>query len=171
MRRYDGLGRPEDLGGKGTLHAQMIVEEIKPFIDSTYRTLKDRANTALGGSSLGGLMTMYTGIIYPHVFGRLMVMSPSIWWANNWILAAVKQNINDSVSTSLKATDTRIWLDIGDREGKESVEDARALKNLLIEKGWKIGTTLSFMEAKNAQHNEAAWAERLEPALTFLFRK
>ncbi len=168
MRRYDGLGRPEELGGKGSLHAQMIVEEIKPFIDSTYRTLKDRANTALGGSSLGGLMTMYTGIAYPQVFGRLMIMSPSVWWANNWILAAVKQNLTDSLATSLRAADTRIWLDIGDAEGKESVEGARALKNLLIEKGWKIGTNLSFMEAKNAAHNEAAWSERLEPALTFL---
>lgn len=169
MRRFDGLGRPDDLGGKGTLHAQMVVEEIKPFIDSTYRTLKDRANTALGGSSLGGLMTIYGGMVYPQVFGRLMVMSPSVWWANNWILAAAKQNINDSVATSLKAADTRIWLDIGDGEGKESVADARALKSLLIEKGWKLGTNLSYMEAKNAAHNEAAWSERFEPALLFLF--
>lgn len=171
LRRFDGLGRPDDLGGKGPLHAQMVVEEVKPFIDSTYRTLKDPANTALGGSSLGGLMTMYTGIAYPQVFGRLMIMSPSVWWANNWIMAAAKQNINDSVPTSLRPTGTRIWLDIGSAEGKESIEGARALKSLLIEKGWKIGTTLSFMEAKNAPHSESAWAERLEPALLFLFGK
>ena len=169
MNRYDGLGRPDDLGGKGGLHAQMLVEEIKPFIDSTYRTLSDRANTALGGSSLGGLMTLYTGMNYPNVFGKLMIMSPSVWWAKYWVLYAVNQNVQDSLQTSLRPSENRIWLDIGDAEGRESVEGVRSLKNLLLDKGWKLGSTFSYVETKNGQHTESAWSERLEPALLFLF--
>jgi predicted alpha/beta superfamily hydrolase len=168
-RRFDGLGRPEDIGGKGYLHAQMLVEEIKPLIDSLYRTLPDRQNTAVGGSSLGGLMTMYCGLTYPNVFGRLMVMSPSVWWSKNWIVAAIQQNVHDTIPESPKPSSMRIWLDVGDAEGAETIQGVRELKNTLLEKGWKLGSTLSYTEAKKAPHSEAAWAERLEPALLFLF--
>ncbi len=170
LRQADGVGRPADRGGKGALHAQMLVEEIKPFIDSTYRTLSDRANTALGGSSLGGLMTMYTALSYPNIFSRLMIMSPSVWWSNNWILYSMNQNINDSLSTTLKPANTRIWLDVGDAEGKETVEEIRAMKMLLTTKGWKVGSNLAYTEAKNAPHSESAWSERLESAWTFLWK-
>ncbi|MCU0424605.1 MAG: alpha/beta hydrolase-fold protein [Candidatus Kapabacteria bacterium] len=169
MRRADGLGRADDIGGKGSMHAQMLAEEIKPFIDSTYRTLKDRANTAVGGSSLGGLISIYTAMTYPSVFGRVMAMSPSVWWSNSWILASIRQTIADSIPTSLKPAQCRIWVDIGDAEGVEAVAGARELKNLFIEKGWKLNANLGYMEAKNAPHSETAWSERLEPALSFMF--
>lgn len=169
MRRYDGLGKPDDIGGKGFMHAQMIAEEIKPFIDSTYRTLKDRANTAVGGSSLGGLMSIYTAMTYPNTFGRVMAMSPSVWWSNSWILASIQQTVADSIATCLKPSQSRIWIDVGDAEGVEAVEGTRALKNLFVEKGWKLNSNLMYMEAKNAPHSETAWSERLEPALSFIF--
>lgn len=171
MRRYDGIGRPDDIGGKGFMHAQMIAEEIKPFIDSTYRTLKDRANTAVGGSSLGGLMSIYTAMTYPNTFGRVMAMSPSVWWSNSWILASIRQTIADSIPTCLKPAQSRIWVDVGDAEGAEAVEGTRSLKNLFIEKGWKLNSNLMYVEAKNAPHSETAWSERLEPALSFIFGK
>ena len=57
-----------------------LIEELKPFIDRTYRTRIDAGSTGLGGSSLGGLATLALGLWFPHVFNRLAVLSPSVWW-------------------------------------------------------------------------------------------
>lgn len=167
IQRQNLQGAPISLGGKAATHAQMLVEEIKPFIDKTYRTLQDRDNTTLGGSSLGGLATIFTGATYPQIFGKLFVISPSIWWDNQSILKIVK----DAVPTMLKSASERqrIWLDIGDQEGKEALEGARALNKLLQAQGWKQGKTMQYIEAKNAAHSESAWAARLEPMLRFMF--
>lgn len=69
-------------GGKADAYGRMLVEELKPFIDSEYRTLTDAANTGLGGASLGGLVSLHLGLRHPMVFGKLAVMSPSVWWDN-----------------------------------------------------------------------------------------
>jgi len=63
----------------GSLYLEDIVEVLKPAIDAQYRTLTDRAHTAMVGSSLGGLLTLYAGLLFPEVFGNLGVFSPSIW--------------------------------------------------------------------------------------------
>ena len=67
-------------GGKADKLRPAIGGELKPFIESQYRTLSGAANTGLGGSSLGGLLTIYLGLKYPQVFGKLAVLSPSVWW-------------------------------------------------------------------------------------------
>ena len=63
----------------------------------------------------------------------------------------------------------RIWLDVGTAEGRDTVRNARALKGILQEKGWKAGTDLHYLEAHDAPHSESAWAERVGPLLEFLF--
>jgi predicted alpha/beta superfamily hydrolase len=167
IMRPNAQGTMVPLGGRADAHSQMLVKEIKPFIDSVYRTLGDRTNTALGGSSLGGLMTMYTGAKYPNIFGKLMVISPSVWWDNQRILQTVRESAKNMQKSGVERQ--RIWLDIGDQEGKEALDGARALHKLLQEKGWKSSKTLHYTEVKNAAHSESAWAERLEPMLMFLF--
>ena len=154
-------------GGKADLYGRLLVEELKPFIDKTYRTKKDAAHTGLGGSSLGGLVSVYLGLRYPNVFGRLAVVSPSVWWGNNQIVKYVEsQN---------KKPQLRIWLDIGTKEGgtaeeaQHTVEGARLLRGSLIKKGWKLEKNLKYFEAQGAEHNERAWAARVEQILMFLF--
>jgi predicted alpha/beta superfamily hydrolase len=71
--------RNQGAGGEAGLYGRMLTEELKPFIDRTYRTLPDPVNTGLGGSSLGGLATLYLGLQHPDVFGKLAVLSPSVW--------------------------------------------------------------------------------------------
>jgi len=155
------------IGGKADLYGRMLVEELKPFIDANYRTLSDARHTGLGGSSLGGLVSLYLGLKYSDVFGLLAVVSPSVWWANNYIVKYVE--------AERKRTRVRIWLDIGTREGsnaeaaQKTVVDARLLKEALIRKGWKPGKDLSYFEADGAEHNERAWAARVESILEFLF--
>lgn len=64
---------------QGLTYLKDIVRTLKPFIDQNYRTLSDRANTAMVGSSLGGLVSLYAGLYYPEIFGSLGILSPSIW--------------------------------------------------------------------------------------------
>jgi predicted alpha/beta superfamily hydrolase len=155
------------VGGKADLYGRMLVEEVKPFIDRAYRTLKDAKHTGLAGSSLGGLVSIYLGLKYPHVFGRVAVVSPSVFWGDKFIVHYVEALRNKP--------DERIWLDIGTKEGRddkealETVTNARLLESTLIKKGWKPGKDLKYFEAQGAEHNERAWAARVGPILEFLF--
>ena len=153
--------RRHGAGGDAALYGRMLTEELKPFVDRTYRTLPDPVNTGLGGSSLGGLVTLYLGMQHPDVFGKLAVLSPSVWWDNRVILKLVR------------LTDPKprlsIWLDIGTREGGRTVGDARALRDELVKAGWVLGADLMYAEIPEAGHNETAWAARVGPFLHFLF--
>lgn len=148
-------------GGKADSYGRMLVEELKPFIDSEYRTLKDPANTGLGGASFGGIVSLHLGLKYPTVFGKLAVMSPSVWWDNKLIL----RNVNELKSKP----DLRIWLDIGTGEGQKFVDDAKELRNAFVKKGWVLNSELIYFEAKGGAHNEESFAQRVKPMLKHLF--
>jgi predicted alpha/beta superfamily hydrolase len=151
------LGR----GGHAADYGRMLVEELKPFIDSTYKTLPSAANTALGGSSLGGLLTMFLGLRYSTAFGRLAVMSPSVWWDDRVLLSDVEA-LPDKLPL-------RIWLDAGTAEGSETLANARDLRDALVAKGWTIGDDLAYLEEQGGEHNEQSWGMRVERVLKFLF--
>jgi predicted alpha/beta superfamily hydrolase len=154
--------RAKKLGGGGAgRYGRMLVEEIKPFIESKYRILAGRHNTGLGGSSLGGLLTISLGLRYPEVFGKLAALSPSVWWNQRWIL-------NFAERRRLKSR-PRIWLDTGTQEGMHTTEDARRLRDVMVQRGWREGRDLHYEEIQGGQHNEAAWAQRVRPFLQFLF--
>ena len=157
------------VGGRADLYGRMLVEEVKPFIDHNYRTLKDAKHTGLGGSSLGGLVSLYLGLKYPNVFERLAVVSPSVFWGDKFIVHYVE---------ALRSKpDMHIWLDIGTKEGRNPAEEqetvtyARLLESALVKKGWKLEKDLKYFEAQGAEHNEHAWASRVGPMLEFLFPK
>jgi predicted alpha/beta superfamily hydrolase len=149
------------VGGKADLYGRLIVEELKPLIDSHYRTRAGVCDTGLGGSSLGGLVTAYLGLRHPQVFGKLAVVSPSVWWDCRRILRDV---------AALKSpTDARIWLDVGTGEGMGAIKDARLLRDALVARGWHLDRDLRYHEAHGARHTESAWAQRVEPILRFLY--
>ena len=163
-RRIDEYTPVEDKrlgGGQADAYGQMLVEELKPFVDHHYRTLSGTENCGLGGSSLGGLVSMYLALRYSRVFGKLAAMSPSVWWRNRAILKTVAQ--------VKRKPDLRIWLDIGTQESPRALPDARALKTALVNKGWKIGEDLCYTEVEGGQHDEVAWSQRVAPMLKFLF--
>lgn len=153
-------------GGKADLYGRMLVEELKPFIDAQYRTLRGPKETGLGGSSLGGLVSLYLGMKYPQVFGKLAVVSPSVWWD--------KRKIVGDVQALGRRPRLRIWMDIGTKEGdtpENATKDTRALRDALVFKGWKENSDLKYFEAEGAEHNEKAWSERVAAMLKFLFGK
>jgi predicted alpha/beta superfamily hydrolase len=145
--------------GLARQYGDFLIQELKPYIDKKYRTHRDAEFTGLGGSSLGGLVTLAIGILFPVVFSRLIVMSPSIWWDDFAIYRLV-----DSIE---RKPPLRIWLDTGTAE--PGWEQARVLRDRLTKKGWRLTVDLNYFEAKGADHSENAWAQRVEPALRFLF--
>ena len=152
-----GKGR----GGHADAYGKMLIEELKPFIDQKYKTLPSAASTALGGSSLGGLLTMHLGLRYPMAFTRLAVLSPSVWWDDKVLLKEV-----DALPAKLPQ---RIWLDAGTKEGTETLVNARALRDALVAKGWVPGEDLAYLEAQGGEHNEVSWGARFGDVLKFLF--
>jgi predicted alpha/beta superfamily hydrolase len=148
-------------GGEGRRYGRLLVEELKPMIDRSYRTLDGPGSTGLGGSSLGGLVSLYLGFEYPEVFGKLAVMSPSLWWNHRSILDVLEQ--------AVPKPHPRIWLDMGTAEGARHVRDAELLDRLLLRWGWQEGVDLSFVEAEGAVHDEEAGGERFGGMLRLLF--
>jgi predicted alpha/beta superfamily hydrolase len=151
-------------GGGAKAYGRWIREHLKPFIDHRYRTLTDPAHTALGGSSLGGLVSLFLGLSNPETFGKLLVMSPSVWWAGRAILR--------TVAKLRHKLPLKIWLDMGTCEGRAPeicVRDAAELCRALVAKGWRLGDDLAYLEEEGAAHDEKAWGARMPEALRFLF--
>ena len=148
-------------GGEGRSYGRLLVEELKPMIDRSYRTLAGPGSTGLGGSSLGGLVSLYLGFEYPEVFGKLAVMSPSLWWNHRSILSYLER--------MARRPELRIWLDMGTAEGARHLRDAELLDRLLLRQGWRDGVDLAYVEAEGAVHDEEAWGRRFGEALRFLF--
>ena len=146
---------------KGLLknYGRFLVEELKPFIDSKYRTHRGAESTGLGGSSLGGLATLVLGLWFPRVFSRLAVLSPSVWW-DDCVIYDMVESLEDKLPL-------RIWLDTGTHE--EGWERARKLCELLVEKGWRLFDELEYHEIEGGTHSEGSWAARVDPVLRFLF--
>ena len=148
-------------GGEGRSYGRLLIEELMPFIDRSYRTAPGPENTGVGGSSLGGLISLYLGFAHPEVFGKVAVMSPSLWWDHHSIL----NEINDQTTKP----DLRIWLDMGTAEGLRYLRDTDMLERVLLKRGWRSGIDLNYVKAQGAVHDERAWSERFGDVLRFLF--
>lgn len=150
-------------GGNAGQYALMVTRELLPFLRANYRLRSGAADTGIGGSSLGGLVSLWIGLRHAEIFGKLAVLSPSVWWNHRYILAY----LND-VAPEL-ARRPRIWLDAGDQEGRRTLADTRALDGRMLALGWREDVDLHFEEVAGGAHDEASWAERVRPMLRFLF--
>lgn len=180
----------EGAGGLADLYLRHLVEEVKPFIDGNFRVRPFREDTAIGGSSLGGLLALYAAMTYPHYFSKVAALSPSLWWDDQVILKWATEWEVDPAGFKL-------WLDMGwwegddeeetaeagegeteeeeeeeEEEGREEVDpvdEARVLCDILVEKGFRRGRNLRYFEDADGTHDELAWGRRFGKALTFLF--
>lgn len=165
-----GPMRADGPNGRGERYMRFVVEEVKPFIDRTYRTQPGRDATAVGGSSLGGLISLHLCARYPAVFSRCAVISPALFWDDRRIIIDVE-------ARPAWLRDLRIWLDMGTREGatlatfSTAIADTRRLASAFESAGLVRDRDFAYLEAEGAVHNEGPWAERFDRVLTFLYDK
>jgi enterochelin esterase-like enzyme len=150
-------------GGEADAYGQLVTRELMPWIATQYRVRQDRESSGLGGSSLGGLVSLYLGLRYPAVFGKLALLSPSVWWNHKSILGYLNEHAPQLWERP------RIWLDVGDHEGQKTLRDVEHLARRLKANGWKPGETMHFEKVLGGTHEEASWAGRVRPILKFLF--
>ena len=161
IREYTPTHVPKLGGGRADRYAKFLIEEVKPFVDREYRTLSGPSHTGIGGSSLGGLVSLYLGLKHAPIFGKIAALSPSVWW-NQLVINRFVRNMNIQPRPC-------IWLDIGTREGSRIVQEVEHFRDVLLEKGWRLEYDLHYERVEGAEHNEAAWAQRVEPFLQFLY--
>ncbi len=148
-------------GGEGPLYGRLLVDELKPLIDDLFRTKGEAVNTGLAGSSLGGLISLALGLDYPQVFGKLGVLSPSVWWNGREILGRV--------GAAKPEPKPKIWLDMGMSEGLRHLRDTDLLHHRLITRGWREEGNLRYLRVPGGLHEEEAWARRFHRVLQWLF--
>jgi enterochelin esterase-like enzyme len=155
---------PVILRPQGTRYPQFLIEEVLPFISQHYRTAKGPENTLLGGSSLGGLISLYVVMAAPGVFGRVLLESPSLWVGN-------RQALRDS--RKVRGWPDKIFLAIGTNEvgreekDRQTVANVRELERILRRSGLDHHR-LRVEIAEGGTHSEGAWAARFPGALQFL---
>jgi len=147
--------------GQGMRYATFIVRTLKPLIDSTYRTLTERQFTGIGGSSMGGLISIYTGMMYPEAIGRLMVFSPSLWTSPKIYFDAVE---------FFNPLDTKIYLYGGGKESESMLPNIEKLKETIDNQGFDSKKIQIKAELDpEGLHNEKRWGQEFPKALDWLF--
>lgn len=157
-------------------YLRFIVEELKPSIDRMYRTKKDRAHTGIVGSSMGGLISMYAVTKYPHIFGAAGAVSTHLPLGDpNWteaerqdILAAWRQYVRQALGTP---QGRRIWFDHGTKTLDAYYQPYQDnLDAALIANKWKKGRDFESKVYPGAEHEENAWAARLDDIFSWILR-
>lgn len=153
-------------GGKGLDYIRFMTEELKPFIDRTYRTNTDRKSTFIGGSSLGGLIAMHACLQVPEVFGGCLAFSPTLGWDNETLLKSLQSGVK-------WPAEVRLWFSMGTREGRDAEAQklnlmrAQRLNELLAPINSETNTAMQmqFQEFADATHDEKSWAAQFPVAL------
>ena len=147
-------------GGEGSQYVEFLVRTLKPYIDQHYRTQPGPAHTAILGSSMGGLISLYAGVKYPQVFGRVGLFSPAFWFAKDSVLRLVKQH------RPLPAT-SRFYFLAGPAESPAMVPYMAEVRDALL----AIGVPpphITFKTPADGQHAEWFWQREFGPAYQWL---
>ncbi len=157
--------------GRNDRYAQFLFDEVKPFIDRMYRTRPDREQTAVVGSSMGGLSALSLAWKHHLKFGLCGILSPSLWWSRNRLLRELESGDVQWMRTM------RFWLDMGNKEGgakamvPPALQRTRRLVELFDEAELLPGRDYYYWEVAGGEHNEAHWAARYDKVLLFFFGK
>ncbi len=149
----------------GYRYIKFLTEELKPFIDKTYRTLPDKANTAVGGASLGGLISLIMLWEKPDFFSKAACLSPAFKVSEYDYVSVVRNSKYFDKDIKLYIDNGGVGLDSLLQPGIDEMLEA------LKEKGFKIGNEIYWFKDEEAEHSEAAWAERSWRFLKYLFGK
>lgn len=166
-REYTPTPGREPGAGLVDRHARFLVDEVLPFLAAHYAIRTDFDALGLGGSSLGGLATLAVAMAAPRRFGKLIVMSPSVWWDRRVILRRLRRSPLDPR--------TRVWIDAGIKEGAKVVRDARDLTDLLRAQAGTapldtpVDAHIRLVVDPAGDHSEISWARRIGEAIAFCY--
>jgi predicted alpha/beta superfamily hydrolase len=144
-------------GGGANSYENFVINTVKPYIDSNYRTIANREHTAVMGSSLGGLISFYMGWTRSDVFAKVASLSGSFWWDN--------QHLVGEVVAATARLPIKIYIDAG--TSNDGLTETTNMRNALLQDGYS--NDLYYYVAQGASHNESAWAARVAIPLKYMF--
>lgn len=146
--------------GEGKKYIRFVTDTLKPFVDSNFRTKKEREFTGIGGSSMGGLVSIFSGLRNPEVYGKLMIFSPSLWVVPELKISSPKN----------KATDTKVYLYAGGNESETMLEQVQKFKGNMMENAFvKDVSRINLSINMQGKHSETYWSDEFPKAIEWLF--
>jgi predicted alpha/beta superfamily hydrolase len=160
----DFAGDPEMDEPAGKRFPEFMTREVMPLVDGKYRTLQGQPNTGIGGSSYGGVATLYALMARPNAFGYGLIESPTMW-------IGMGQLVRDT--SPFIAMPRKVFFGFGGKEADPMIVGKmigliRQVVSNLTAAGYD-DSNVRFTIDPDALHTEAAWEKRLPEALTFLF--
>jgi predicted alpha/beta superfamily hydrolase len=147
---------PREGGGKLTGYEAFVVETVKPTIDKMLRTLPGKENTAIMGSSLGGIASVVIAQHHPDIFSKAGGVSSSFWWNNKALVTKLPARVP-----------VKFYIDAGTRN--DGLAETALMRDAMLAQGYVAGKDLYYFEAEGASHNEKSWAARVEKPLIWFF--
>ena len=143
--------------------ADLITRELKPYLDTRFRTRPEPASTGVIGISLGGLAACWLGYVHPETFGMAACLEPSLWWNGNQLL-------NRLLGDTAPKFATRFWIMAADQEYVSMWQNAKIAANALRQRGWREGVEVAFCQVHNFPHNWEAVRTQARSMLHFFLR-
>lgn len=147
--------------GEGKKYIRFIADTLKPFVDKNFRTKSERESTGIGGSSMGGLVSIFSGLIYPEVYGKLMIFSPSLW-----VIPKIKFSFLDF----FEPMNTKVYLYAGGDESETMIRHVKKFKKRLLKREsirerMKVKLSINM----EGRHSETYWSDEFPKAIEWLF--
>ncbi|HEY1044203.1 MAG TPA: alpha/beta hydrolase-fold protein [Telluria sp.] len=155
IAEYTPCCDPKYGGGRLDGYRKFIVDTVKPYIDRSYRTLPGREHTAIMGSSLGGIASVWIAQKEPGVFSKAGGVSSSFWWNQRALTQAPPR------------VPVKFYLDAGTSD--DGLPDTERMRDALLSAGYARDVDLYFHAAEGGKHNEKSWAARVDKPLTWFF--
>jgi predicted alpha/beta superfamily hydrolase len=162
MNEYNPNDTKQFGTGEGKQYLEFIVKNLKPYVDKRYRTLADKSNTHMAGSSMGGLISFYAGIYYPEVFATLGVFSPSFW-----LVPDIEEQID--VLPKKQAYKKQYYYFYGGAKEGSNLRGLIEKVHSKMQERLNVTTTITIDE--EGKHNEAAWREQFPLFYEWLNRR
>lgn len=159
INEYSPWVNPNYGGGQGDEYMTFIVNTLKPWIDARFRTLADRNNTGIMGSSMGGLISWWGGLEYQEVFSKVGVFSPSFWFS---------PQVDIYAAATDKEFPTRFYFTAGSLEGSSVNSDILEVRNAMSANGFNA-SELKYVLVPNGTHSESFWATQFDDAVLWLY--
>lgn len=159
---------PFTVGGEGSAYIDFTVNTLKPYIDENFRTMPDRENTAIGGSSMGGLISLLTGLAHQDKFSKVATISTALFFCI--------EDIEKYIKTQGYREEMKIYMDLGTEETSDSsvevfpkiyLESNEMLFNFLRNNGFE---NIKYQICQGAVHHESEWAKRFPDIVQWLFK-